>query len=66
MLLGNLGASLLGNLLTNKGTIRAGECTIRVGQDLELNIFKKNKKFVGNKNIITNTYRIQACDSIMC
>ena len=33
MLLGNLGASLLGNLLTGKGTIRAGEGTIRAGQD---------------------------------
>ena len=33
MLLGILGASLLGNLLTGKGTIRAGEGTVRVGQD---------------------------------
>ena len=32
MLLGPLGASLWGNLLTNKGTIRAGEGTIRAGQ----------------------------------
>ena len=32
MLLGTLGASLLGNLLAGKGTIRAGEDTIRVGQ----------------------------------
>ena len=32
MLLGSLGASLWGNLLTNKGTIRAGEGTIRAGQ----------------------------------
>ena len=31
MLLGTLGASLLGNLLTGKDTIRAGKCTIRVG-----------------------------------
>ena len=31
----------------------------------ELNIFQI-KKFIGNKNIITNTYRIQACNSIMC
>ena len=31
-LLGTLGASLLGNLLTGKGTIRAGESTIRAGQ----------------------------------
>ena len=23
-------------------------------------------KFIGNKNIITNIFRIQACDSIMC
>ena len=33
MLLGTLGASLLGNLLTGKGTIRVGEGTIRAGQD---------------------------------
>ena len=40
MLLGALGASLLGNLLTHKetiraseGTLRAGEGTIRTGQD---------------------------------
>ena len=32
-LLGTLGASLLGNLLTSKGTIRAGEGTIKGGQD---------------------------------
>ena len=31
MLLGTLGASLLGNLLTGKGTITAGEGTIRAG-----------------------------------
>ena len=29
MLLGTLGASLLGNLLTGKGTIKAGEDTIQ-------------------------------------
>ena len=33
MLLGTLGASLLGKLLTGKVTIRAGEGTIRAGQD---------------------------------
>ena len=33
MLLGTLGASLLGNLLAGKGTCRAGEGTIRAGQD---------------------------------
>ena len=31
MLLGILGASLLGNLLTGKGTARAGEGTVRGG-----------------------------------
>ena len=31
MLLVSLGASLLGNLLTGKGTIRAGKGTIRAG-----------------------------------
>ena len=33
MLLGMLGASLLGNLLTGKNTIRAGENTIRFDQN---------------------------------
>ena len=33
MLLGTLGARLLGNLLTGKGTSRAGDGTIRVEQD---------------------------------
>ena len=33
ILLGTLGASLLGNLLTGNGTIRAGESTIRAGQN---------------------------------
>ena len=33
MLLGTLGASLLGNLLTGKSTIRADEDAIRAGQD---------------------------------
>ena len=32
MLLGTLGASLLGNLLTAKGTIRANEGTFRAGE----------------------------------
>ena len=31
MLLGTLGASLLGNLLTGKGFVRAGEETVRAG-----------------------------------
>ena len=33
MLLGTLGASLLGNLLTGKDRISAGEGTVRAGQD---------------------------------
>ena len=33
MLLDALGASLLGNMLAGKGVIRAGEETIRAGQD---------------------------------
>ena len=34
---------------------------------LELNIFKKNKKFIGNKNITANTLIIQqAYNSVMC
>ena len=48
MLLGDLGASLVGNLLTGKGTIRAGEDTARAGIKtlhiligLDLNTFQK-------------------------
>ena len=33
---------------------------------LESNIFQKNRKIIGSKNIATNIYRIQAYDSIMC
>ena len=34
---------------------------------LELSAFqKKLKKIKGNRNIVTNIYRIQAYDSIMC
>ena len=33
MLLGTLGASLLGNLYTGEGTIRAEDGMIRAGQD---------------------------------
>ena len=40
MLLGTLGASLLGNLLTGKGMIRAGEGIVRAGEGA-----KKNPKF---------------------
>ena len=29
-------------------------------------ITKKLRKFIGNKNVKTNVYRIQAYDSIMC
>ena len=34
---------------------------------LEFNLSqKKLKKFIGNKNVVTNIYRIQAFDSITC
>ena len=35
MLLGTLGASLLGNLLTGKGTVRAGEGLLRAGEGIK-------------------------------
>ena len=40
MLLGTLGASLLGNLLTGKGIMRAGDGIVRAGSGS-----KKNPKF---------------------
>ena len=39
MLLGTLGSSLLGNLLTSKSTIRASEGVIRGGQDTQYHDF---------------------------
>ena len=42
MLLGTLGASLLGNMLAGKGVIRAGEGTARVGYRSKRTSFKKN------------------------
>ena len=34
--------------------------------DLRFNIFlKETKKLIGNKNFMANTYRIQACGTIM-
>ena len=35
MVLGTLGASLLGNLLTGEGTIRAGKGTIRADENFQ-------------------------------
>ena len=40
MLLGTLGASLLGNLLTGEGTIRAGEGPFRAGQEIQNEFLK--------------------------
>ena len=48
LLLGTLGASLLGNLLTGKGTIRAGDGTIRAGQIF--NVASCFKKFLYHQN----------------
>ena len=42
MLLGTLGASLLGNMLAGKGFIRAGEGTSKVGYRSKRSSFKKN------------------------
>ena len=41
MLLGTLGASLLGNLLSGKGTIRAGEGFVRAGYGSKISSLKK-------------------------
>ena len=40
MLLGTLGASLLGNLLTGKGLYRTGKGMYRTGQGLKKNLFR--------------------------
>ena len=42
MILGTLGASLLGNMLAGKGVIRAGEGTVRIGCGSKRSSLKKN------------------------
>ena len=42
MLLGTLGASLLGNMLVDKGAMRAGKGTVRVGYGSKRSSLKKN------------------------
>ena len=41
MLLGTLGASILGNMLAGKAVIRAGEGTARVGYGSKRSSFKR-------------------------
>ena len=48
MLLGTLGVSLLGDLLSGKGTVRAGEGIVRVGYGSSI---EKNRQF-NNKCIL--------------
>ena len=45
MLLGTLGTSLLGNLLTGKGTVRAGEGTVRAGEGILKKSFNATSSF---------------------
>ena len=65
MLLGTLGTRKSINMqrIKSRGIVRAGEGTIRPGEGtiVKLNIFQKQ-----DKNIVTNIYGIQACDSIIC
>ena len=55
MLLGTLGASLLGNMLAGKGVIRAGETTARVGYGFKRSSFKKKFDSTTFFNKISNT-----------
>ena len=60
MLLGTLGASLLGNLLSRKGIVRAGEGIVRAGYGSSI------KKSLIPPHIKTKIFRIQADNSIVC
>ena len=53
-------------LHVNGNNRRASYDVIYFGSFGVEHIPKEIKKFIGNKNIITNIYRIQACDSIKC
>ena len=50
MLLGTLGASLLGNMLAGKGVTRTGEGTARVGYGSKRSSFKKIFDFTTSFN----------------
>ena len=69
MLLGTLGAPLLGNLLTGKGFVRAGEGTIRTGYDSSIKkssnsttSFKNESRFNGvySRDNLPKTINIRA------
>ena len=51
MLLGTLGASLLGDLLTGKGTVRAGEGTARAGYGSSI-----KKKCSNSRELFTTSF----------
>ena len=51
MLIGILGASLLGNMLANKWINRAGEGFIRAGYESKKRIFNTTSTFIANFEI---------------
>ena len=51
MLLGTLGASLLGNLLTGIGTLRAGKETIRADEEGTVRVASSFNKFYDTKEL---------------
>ena len=58
MLLGTLGASLLGNLLTGKGMMRAGKVIVRAGEGAKKNPLNSLLPFHPLTNIEINEYYI--------
>ena len=49
MLLDTLGASVLGNLLTGKGTVRAGEGTVRIREGIKKKVLMPPHSFTNLK-----------------
>ena len=58
MLLGTLGASLLGNLLTGKGIMRAGDGIVRAGEGSKRNKLNSLLPFHPLTNIEISEYCI--------
>ena len=56
MLLGTLGASLLKNLLTGKGTIRGGEGIVRAGYGSSIKQISKTKEYYENELRFNGVY----------
>ena len=62
----SIGSHWIASYVNNNNNRRAAHNAIYLQSFWVEHIKKQIKKLIGNKNIITNVYRIQAYDSIIC